>query len=260
MAFPPERIVCLTAETTEIAFSLGCGDRVVGVSGYAVRPPEARRKARVAAFTTANVERIRELRPDLVLGFSDLQAELVRELIRAGVNVLVTNQRTLEETYNAMALIAGALGEAAAGAALVAGMRGEMERIAAGVPDRARQPVVFFEEWDEPLISGIAWVGDIIRLCGGEEAFPELAAGQSASERIVSRGAVMERAPEIIVASWCGKKANLERIRKRDGWDAIPAVRDGHVYEVKSADILQPGPSLVHGARRMAEIFAAWSG
>ena len=260
MAFPPQRIVCLTAETTEIAFAVGCAEQVVGVSGYAVRPPQARRKPRVAAFSTASVPRILALQPDLVLGFSDLQADIARDLVRAGVNVLVTNQRTLEETYDAVRLVGAALGEPARAEALTASMRAEFEAIAETAARLPRRPRVFFEEWDDPLITGIGWVADIVRLCGGDDVFPELAEVPAAAGRIVSSAAVAERAPEVIIASWCGKKANLDRIRSRPGWSDIHAVRNGHVYEVKSADILQPGPSLIHGARQVARFVAAASG
>ncbi len=253
----PQRIVCLTAETTEIAFALGRGERVVGVSGYAVRPPEARKKPRVAAFSTAHVQRILALEPDLVLGFSDLQADIARDLIRAGVNVLITNQRTIEQTYGAMLMIAGVLRAEAQGAAIVSAMRGELEAIERASHALRQRPRVYFEEWDAPMISGIAWVGEIIELCGGADIFPELRAGSSAAQRFVTAADVIERDPEVIIASWCGKKARLERIAARPGWEAISAVRRGRVHEVKAPDILQPGPSLVHGARQIAKILGA---
>lgn len=248
---PPGRIVCLTAETTEIAFAVGAGDRVVGVSGYAVRPPEARKKPKVAAFQTAHVDRILALQPDLVLGFSDLQAGIAAELIRAGVTVLVTNQRTLQETYEAIALIGAAVGAPERGRALAAETRSEIERLAVNPPHRPR---VYFEEWDEPLISGIAWVSELIELAGGQDIFRELRTCQSAAERVVSAGDVIARDPEVIVASWCGKKARLDKIAARPGWSATTAVTRGQLHEFKAADVLQPGPSLVHGARRLAEI------
>ncbi len=247
----------MTAETAEFAFALGCGERVVGVTGYAVRPPEVRSKPRVAAFRTGSIERMLALKPDLVLGFSDLQADIAAALIRGGVNVLITNQRTIDETYASMLLVARALGEEARGEMLVAEMRTEMARIGETRP--VRSPVVFFEEWDEPLISGIAWIGELIALCGGRDAFPEVRA-QDAASRIINPAAVIERQPDIIVASWCGKKANLDRIRRRPGWDAIPAVRTGDLYEIKAPDVLQPGLSLVHGARRLAGIIRNWAG
>ena len=252
-----ERIVCLTTETTEIAFALGCGERVVGVSGYAVRPPEARKKPHVSAFQTAHVEKILALKPDLVLGFSDLQADIIRDLVRRGAQVLVTNQRTLAETYQAMMLIAGALGEYEAGLRLVEELRGGLAEISATTSESAHRPRVYFEEWDEPLISGIAWVSELIAICGGEDVFAHLSAGVTASERVVEPGAVIGADPEVIVASWCGKKARLERIAQRPGFDAVTAVRTGRIHEIKAPDILQPGPSLIHGARQLAAFIAA---
>jgi iron complex transport system substrate-binding protein len=253
----PKRVVCLTAETTEIAFALGCGERIVGVSGYAVRPPEARKKPKVAAFSTAHVERILALKPDLVLGFSDLQADIARDLIRAGLTVLITNQRTIDETLGAIGVIAGVLGAVAEGDAIVAGMEREFDAIRARATTIARRPRVYFEEWDAPLITGIAWVGELIELCGGEEIFPELRNGSTATERIVTAAAVIARDPEVIVASWCGKKARLERIAARPGWQDVSAVRNGRLHEIKAPDILQPGPSMVHGARQLAAMIAA---
>ena len=257
MAAGPHRIVCLTAETAEIAFALGLGDRVVGVTGYAVRPPEVRRKPRVAAFSTAHVPRILALKPDLVLGFSDLQAGIAADLIRAGATVLITNQRTLAETYAAICLIGGALGAAELGVGLAARLQGELERIRETASSLPRRPRVYFEEWDGPLISGIAWVSELIELCGGEDVFPVAGGGQAAAQRIVQAEEVLARDPEVIVASWCGKKARLERIGARPGWGAMAAVRSGRIFEIKAPDILQPGPSLVHGARLLASYTAA---
>lgn len=253
----PRRIVCLTAETTEIAFAVGAGDRVVGVSGYAVRPAEARRRPKVAAFRTANVERILELEPDLVVGFSDLQAEIAMELIRSGVGVLITNQRTLAETAEAIALVGAACGEPERGAELARWFAAELESLRRRPPWRPR---VYFEEWNDPLISGIAWVGELIELCGGEDIFPELRGCRSAPERVVDGAEVVRRDPEVIVASWCGKKARLERIAARPGWEAVSAVRAGRLFEVKSPDILAPGPSLLYGARQLAAIIGGVTG
>lgn len=254
---PPRRIVCLTAETTEIAFAVGAGDRVVGVSGYAVRPPEARRKPKVAAFQTAHVPRILAQEPDLVLGFSDLQAEIAAELIRAGVNVLVTNQRTLAETADAIRLIGSMVGEHERGTALASQFEHDLQTI------RERQavgnrPRIYFEEWDDPLIAGIAWVSELAEIAGGYDVFPELRDRKSAAERVVTPTRVVGAHPDIIIASWCGKKARLEKIAARGGWSDIPAIRDGELYEIKAPDVLQPGPSLVHGARQMAAIVSAW--
>jgi iron complex transport system substrate-binding protein len=253
---PPQRIVTLTAETTEIAFSVGAGDRVVGVSGYAVRPPEARKKPKVAAFQTAHVQRILALRPDLVLGFSDLQAGVAGELIRAGVTVLVTNQRTLAETYEAIALVGAVVGQPERGRQLAADTRAAIEAIAPGATQPC--PRVYFEEWDDPLISGIAWVSELIEIAGGTDIFPELRLRQSAADRVVAPEDVIRHDPEVIVASWCGKKARLEKIAARPGWGAVSAVRDGELFEIKAPDILQPGPGLAHGARQLAGIFEQW--
>jgi iron complex transport system substrate-binding protein len=252
----PQRIVCLTAETAELAFALGCADRVVGVTGYAVRPPEARRKPRVSAFRTASLERIITLQPDLVLGFSDLQSDIAASLIRAGLNVLVTNQRTLEETFAAIELVGRAIGKPGDASKLAETLRDELESLRP--PVDTPRPAVFFEEWDDPLISGIAWVNEIIEITGGRDIFPELSASRSASERIVAPDQVVARKPDIIIASWCGKKARLDRIASRHGWNDVPAVMNGHVYEVKAPDILQPGLSLIHGARQIAGFVRQW--
>lgn len=258
MARPfPRRIVCLSAETAELAFALGCGDRVVGVTGYAVRPPECRKLPRVAAFRTGSIEKIAALRPDLVLAFSDLQADLAAGLARAGLTVLLTNQRTLEETYDAMTLVAAALGASQRGAELVAGMRAELHVIAAAASALPRRPRLYFEEWDDPMIAGIGWVQDLVEIAGAEDIFPEFRHAGAAAGRIVDQAEVVARAPDVIVASWCGKKANLGRIAAREGWQAVPAVASGRVYEIKSADILQPGLSLLHGARQLAATIRA---
>lgn len=257
MAPRAERIVCLTAETTEIAFALGCGSRVVGVSGYAVRPPEARKKPKVAAFQTAHVDRIMALQPDLVLGFSDLQADIIAELVRRGAQVLVTNQRTLAQVYGAITLIGGALGEQAAGEQLADELRAGLDAVARQTP-QGRNPIrVYFEEWDNPMITGIGWVSELIAMCGGQDVFAHLSTGGAAGQRIVSPEAVIAADPELIIASWCGKKARLERIATRPGFDEITAVRRHRLHEIKAPDILQPGPSLIHGAHQLAEIIAA---
>lgn len=253
----PHRIVCLTAETTEIAFAVGAGDRVVGVSGYAVRPPEARKLPKVAAFQTAHVPRILALEPDLVLGFSDLQAQTAADLIRAGVNVLVTNQRTLAETADAIRLIGSVVGEHERGAALADEFERDLQAIREGQAAGVR-PRVYFEEWDDPLISGIAWVSELIEVTGGDDIFSQLRDGKAATERVVTPEQVVAANPDIIIASWCGKKARLERIAARPGWSDVAAVRFGQIHEIKAPDILQPGPGLLHGARQMAAIVSHW--
>jgi iron complex transport system substrate-binding protein len=249
----------MTAETTEIAFALGVGDRVAGVSGYAVRPPEARRKPKVAAFRTAHVDRILALRPGLVLGFSDLQADLAAALIRGGANVLITNQRTLPETYAAIRLIGGALGREREAETLAAGLERDLAAVGEAGAALPRRPRVWFEEWDEPLIAGIAWVSEIVALAGGEDIFPEARGAGGASGRVVDPAEVARRAPEVIVGSWCGKRFVPARVRARAGWDTVPAVVAGELHEIKAPDILQPGPSLARGARQLHAILARYT-
>lgn len=221
-----------------------------------MRPSEARKKPKVAAFQTAHVERILALRPDIVLGFSDLQAGIAAELIGAGVTVLITNQRTLAETYEAIALVGAAVGETEAGLRVADVLRIAVERLA-GSP-HGRRPRIYFEEWDDPMISGIAWVSELIEAAGGEDIFAELRSRGRAAERCVNTEQLLARDPEIVIASWCGKKARLEKIRARPGWDVVSAVRNGQLYEIKAPDILQPGPSLVHGARQLSGIIEGW--
>lgn len=249
----PRRIVCLTTETVEIAYALGAGDRVVGVSGYVVRPPEARKKPKVSAFTSMKMDKILALKPDLVLAFSDLQKDMVRDLVKEGLNVFCLNQRSVAETLRAILWIGLLLGEEARARALVAEFEAEIAACRAAAGDGPR-PVVYFEEWDDPLISGIRWVSELIEIAGGRDAFPELKDRHRAPDRVVRPEEVIARAPDVIVASWCGKKVSKKRIVERPGWDAIPAVRAGRVYEIKSADILQPGPSLLHGLKQLREI------
>ena len=241
--FPPERIVCLTEETIETLYLLGEEDRIAGVTGYAVRPPQVRReKPRVGAFTSADIPKILSLAPDLVLGFSDLQAEIAAELGRAGVAVHLFNQRDVAGIL-AMIRTLGALVDRRASAEdLAAGYEARLARLAA----RSRagpRPRVYFEEWDEPLISGIGWVSELIGLAGGEDVFADLAVAQAARDRILTPDQVVAAAPDVIVASWCGKKVRPERIAARPGWESIPAVLAGRIHEIKSPLILQPGPA-----------------
>ncbi|EPX82234.1 cobalamin-binding protein [Salipiger mucosus] len=238
----PERIVCLTEETVETLYLLGEEDRIAGVSGYAVRPPRVRReKPRVGAFTSADIPRILALEPDLVLTFSDLQADIAAELIRAGVAVHAFNQRDVAGILAMIRTLGRLVGAAARAEALAAGYEARIAEMRAAPP--AHRPRVWFEEWDEPLISGIGWVSELIGIAGGEDIFPELARAQAATGRIVDPEAVIARAPEIILGSWCGKKVRPERIMSRPGWEATPAVRAGAVHEIKSPLILQPGPA-----------------
>ncbi len=242
--YPPERIVCLTEETTETLYLLGEQDRIVGVSGYTVRPPQARReKSRVSAFISADIPKILALQPDLVLTFSDLQAEIVAALIRAGVAVHAFNQRTVAEILG-MVRTLGALVGAQDRADKLA------NRLAANLADtrrraakRSHRPRVYFEEWDDPMISGIAWVSELIDAAGGADIFPELATYKSARDRIVTSDEVIRRSPDIIVGSWCGKKFRSEKVVARPGFETVPAVRNGRLHEIKSPLILQPGPA-----------------
>jgi iron complex transport system substrate-binding protein len=253
----PQRIVCLTEETTETLYLLGEGARVVGVSGYTVRPPEARQKPRVSAFTTAKFDAILALEPDLVLTFSDLQADITRELIRRGLTVFNFNQRSVAEILAMISTLARLVGAPERGAALVARLRAHLDAIARSAARFPRRPRVLFEEWKDPLITGIRWVEELVAIAGGEPVFPELARHQSARDRIVAPEAVIPRDPEVILASWCGQKVNKRAIRARPGWDAIIAIRRNAVFEIKSTYILQPGPAaLTEGVRQVHFLLA----
>ena len=241
--FPPRRIVCLTEETVETLYLLGEQDRIVGVSGYAVRPPQVRReKPRVSAFISADIPKILALEPDLVLAFSDLQADIVADLVRAGVAIHVFNQRDIAGIL-AMIRTLGALVDAAERADKLAK---QYEQRLAEIASAARpspKPKVYFEEWDDPLISGIGWVSELIEIAGGEDILPKLRFQQAAKDRIISPDTVRDAAPDVILASWCGKKVVPDRIRQRPGWNEIPAVRNNRIVEIKSPLILQPGPA-----------------
>ncbi len=253
----PTRIICLTEETTEVLYRLGSGDRVVGVSGYTVRPPEARLKPRVSAYIQANIEKILSLRPDLVLAFSDLQADIVRELIRRGVWVMTFNQRAIAEIYQMIRILGGMIGMDTQARALVEELVEGVERVREKGESLLRRPRVFFEEWPDPLISGIRWVSELIEVAGGSDIFPELRDRQDGPGRIVGFEEVAKREPEVIIGSWCGKKVRFDTIRNRPGWERIPAVRRGKIYEIKSALILQPGPAaLTDGLAKLHEIIA----
>jgi len=257
----PRRIVCLTEETTETLYLLGAQDRIVGISGYTVRPPQARQeKRRVSAFTSANIEKILALQPDLVLGFSDLQADIAAQLIRHGIAVHVFNQRSVAEIISMMAVVGALVGETEQARILIDSITGALDSMKNSTAPNARRPKVYFEEWNDPLISGIRWVSELIQIAGGEDCFAELGTHSLAKNRIIADPLeVVRRAPDIIVGSWCGKKFQPEQVRARDGWDAIPAVRIGHIYEIKSPDILQPGPAaLTDGVQQLHVIIARW--
>lgn len=257
----PRRIVCLTDETTEILYMLGEQDRIAGVSGYAHRPPEARSKPRVSAFRDANFKAILDLKPDLILTFSDVQAEITRELVLRGATVMNFNQRSIAEILEMIAVLSRIVGKPDAGLALIENLQRGLAEIAASAKAFPRRPRVFFEEWNDPLISGIQWIEELIEIAGGETIFPELHACGKAKDRVVDPAAVAARDPEVILASWCGKKVNKDEICARAGWAATSAVRNGHVYEVPSGAILQPGPaSLTEGVRQLHAILARVAG
>jgi len=259
MAFPPERIVCLTEETVETLYLLGEERRIAGVSGYAVRPPQVRReKPRVSAFISADIPKILALEPDLVLTFSDIQADIVASLIREGVEVHAFNQRSVEGIFAMIETLGALVGRAEGANRLVAEYRERIAALRASAP--AHRPRVYFEEWDEPLISGIGWVSELIEIAGGEDCFPDLARRAGARDRIVRSQDVIAARPDIIIGSWCGKKFRPEKVAARDGWSEIPAIRNGRIHEVKSTVILQPGPAaLTDGLDRLAAIIRAGS-
>jgi iron complex transport system substrate-binding protein len=241
--FPPRRIVCLTEETVETLYLLGEQDRIVGVSGYAVRPPQVRReKPRVSAFISADLPKILALEPDLVLAFSDLQADIVAGLIRKGIAVHAFNQRDVAGILAMIRTLGALVGASDRAEALASSYETRLASIAASVAGRPR-PRVYFEEWDEPMISGIGWVSDLIAIAGGDDVFPDLARCDAAKDRIISADRVRDAMPDVILASWCGKKVKHAAIRARDGWDIIPAIRNDRIVEIKSPLILQPGPA-----------------
>ncbi len=258
----PERIVCLTEETTEALYLLGEERRIVGISGFTVRPPQARKeKPKVSAFTSAKIDKILALEPDLVLGFSDLQADIAAALIRHGLQVHVFNQRSLEEILTMIATLGAMVGAAEKAQALVAHYREELDAVQASAAALSRRPRVYFEEWDDPLISGIRWVSELIAIAGGVDCFADQAAAAGAKERTIhDPREVVRRCPDIIIGSWCGKKFQPDRVSQRPGWSETPAVRERHLYEIKSADILQPGPAaLTDGLRQLHEIIRRWA-
>jgi iron complex transport system substrate-binding protein len=259
----PERIVCLTEETTETLYLLGEERRIVGISGFTVRPPRARReKPKVSAFTSAKIDRIVALEPDLVLGFSDLQADIAADLIRAGISVHVFNHRSVAEILRMIATLGGMVGCEAKAAGLIAELETGLERVRAAAARFPRRPRVYFEEWDIPQISGIRWVSELISYAGGDDVFPELARESLGKNRIIADPLeVPRRAPDVILGSWCGKKFQPASVAERAGWADVPAVRDGELHEIKSSIILQPGPAaLTDGVREIHAHLARWAG
>jgi iron complex transport system substrate-binding protein len=251
----PQRIVCLTEETTEWLYQLGEEARIVGISGYTVRPRRAREeKPKVSAFLSAKIDKILVLQPDCVFGFSDLQADIAAALIRHGVQVTVFNQRSVAEIFSM-------LYQVEKGVELIEGMRAGLRAIQAQAARLPRRPRVFFEEWDEPHISAIRWVSELVGIAGGDDCFPELAKESLGKNRIIASGdEIVRRNPDIIIGSWCGKKFRSEKVAARPGWQEVNAVRNGQLFEIKSADILQPGPAaLTDGVAQLHRIVMDWS-
>jgi iron complex transport system substrate-binding protein len=247
----PERIVCLTEETTETLYLLGEGHRVVGISGYTLRPPEARTKPKVSSFISARFEKIEALDPDLILTFSDLQAGIASELVKRGLPVFAFNQRSVADILQMILVLAGIVGCEAKGQTLVADLEGGLDAIRKASRRFPSRPRVFFEEWDTPLISGIQWVEELVEIAGGEPIFPELRDKRLAKDRIVQEDDALRRAPDVIFASWCGKKMKRSTIVSRAGWADLPAVRGDRIYEIPSTYILQPGPAALTDGVRM---------
>jgi iron complex transport system substrate-binding protein len=258
----PQRIVCLTEETTEWLYLLGEETRIVGISGYTVRPRRARdEKPKVSAFLSAKIDRILALKPDCVFGFSDLQADIASALIRHGVQVTVFNQRSVDAIFSMMYQVAAMVGQAEKGVLLMQAMRENLLRIEAAAQSLPRRPRVFFEEWDEPHISAIRWVSELLGIAGGDDCFAELSTESLGKNRIIADSSeIVRRNPDIIIGSWCGKKFRPEKVAARPGWQDVAAVKNGQLFEVKSADILQPGPAaLTDGVARLHRIVMDWA-
>ena len=261
----PQRIVCLTTETVEVLYALGEQDRVVGISGYTVRPPEARKeKPKVFAFISGDIDKILATQPDLVLTFSDMQCEISRDLIKAGVPVYAFNMRSVDDILGMIETVGRLVGAEAKALNIVAGLEAEIENTRAIAAERfartGKKPRVYFEEWDEPLISGIRWASELIEIAGGEDVFAERSRSPLAKDRRPTPEEVIARAPDIIIGSWCGKHFRPERVAARPGWEAMPAVRGGCVHEIKSAVILTPGPvAIEEGLPALLKIFEAWA-
>ena len=258
----PQRIVCLTEEATEWLYLLGEEARIVGISGYTVRPRRAREeKPKVSAFLSARIDKILALRPDCVFGFSDLQADIAAELVRKGVQVTIFNQRSVEQIFAMLYQVAAMVGRGDEGLRLLEGIRARLLQIEVAGRALPRRPRVYFEEWDEPHISAIRWVSELVGIAGGDDVFPELAVQAMGKDRIIGDGGeVVRRNPDIVIGSWCGKKFRAEKVAARAGWERVNAVRDGQLFEIKSADILQPGPAaLTDGVEQLHRIVLAWS-
>jgi iron complex transport system substrate-binding protein len=246
----PSRIVCTTTESVDILYRLGLGNRIVGISGFTVEPPEARQKAKIGTYTSIKLGKIQELQPDLVVSFSDLQAPITHDLVKAGFTVFTMNQRTVRGILEAVLMLGSLVGAADQARNLVEEMQREMEEVRTRAAQLPRRPRVYFEEWNDPLISGIGWVGELIEIAGGEDIFPDVK-GSTAPERVISPEEVLRRNPDLIIASWCGKKVNIQSILQRTGWEQIEAVKRSRVHEIKSAYILEPGPMVLKGLEQI---------
>jgi iron complex transport system substrate-binding protein len=261
MNFGPQRIVCLTEETTEWLYLLGQEHRIVGISGYTVRPRRARdEKPKVSAFLSAKIDKILTLKPDCVFGFSDLQADIAALLIRAGVQVTVFNQRSVDEIFSMLYQVAAIVGQVEQGLLHLQQMRAQLDAIQQAAAKFKRRPIVYFEEWDEPHISCIRWVSELIGMAGGDDCFPELAQMPMGKDRIIAEGkTIVDRAPDIIIGSLCGKRFRSEKVVTRKGWQEVPAVRNNQIFEIKSSNILQPGPAaLTDGVAQLHQIIKEW--
>jgi len=259
--FGPHRIVCLTEETTEWLYLLGQESKIVGISGYTVRPRRAREeKPKVSAFLSAKIDKILALKPDCVFGFSDLQADIAGLLIRSGIQVTVFNQRSVDEIFSMLYQVAAMVGEVNQGEIRLKQFRENLNAIQTAASNFKRRPIIYFEEWDEPRISAIRWVSELITIAGGDDCFPELAIMPMGKDRIIADDhSIVSRAPDIIIGSWCGKKFRPEKVSQRTGWESIPAVKNNQLFEIKSADILQPGPAaLTDGVAQLHQIIQQW--
>lgn len=258
----PRRIVCLTEEPTEVLYALGMEERIVGISGFTVRPPRARReKPRVSAFTSAKLDRILALQPDFVIGFSDIQADIAQALIKSGVEVWISNHRSIDGILGYVRRLGALVGAAERAEDYALGLEAHLDRVRQAAALLPRRPRVYFEEWDQPLITGIRWVSELIGVAGGDDVFPERAQCALGKDRILGdAGEVIRRAPDIIFGSWCGKRFRPNLVAARQGWDAVPAVRDGELHEIKSPIILQPGPAaLTDGLDAIHQVLRQWS-
>jgi len=259
--FPPSRIVCLTEETVETLYLLGEQDRIVGISGYVVRPPQARReKPRVSAFTSAKIDKILALKPDLVLTFSDLQADIAADLIRRGVEVHAFNQRSIAGILDMIRMVGAMVDATECAGHLVATLEGRLAEARYRATSLQKRPKIFFEEWDDPLISGIGWVSELVEIAGGIDVFADRAGQAAAKDRVVTIDEVIARKPDLVIGSWCGKKFRPERVMGRPGFEKVPAVQRQDLYEIKSSLILQPGPAaLTDGLAELQKIIERWA-